>query len=166
MLAMAEVLIALGGNIGDVRGTFDRAIGMLCNGVDVFLNARSSSYITPPWGDVKDQPPFINCCISIDTSLSPQQLLGRAQEIERAFGRNRKHEQRWGPRTLDIDLLAYDDINVNEPTLTLPHPRMFERAFVLVPLADIAADRTIGGVRVRKALAKVDATGIERLPPR
>ena len=108
------------------------------------LIARSSDYATPPWG-VEDQPPFINCCAAIETTLSPHDLLRRVQEVERAFGRDRANERRWGPRTLDIDLIAYDDVAMNDPDLTLPHPRLFERAFVLVPLADIAADRLIAG---------------------
>ena len=162
---MAEALIALGGNVGDVRSTIRDALARLCNGAEARLIARSPSYITPPWG-VEDQPPFINACASIDTRLSPHDLLARAQEIERTFGRNRERERRWGPRTLDIDLIAYDDVKMDSVELTLPHPRLFERAFVLVPLADIAPDRVIAGVSVRDALTKVDATGIERLPPR
>jgi 2-amino-4-hydroxy-6-hydroxymethyldihydropteridine diphosphokinase len=82
------------------------------------------------------------------------------------FGRDRSREQRWGPRPIDIDLLAYDDVAIAEPGLTLPHPRLLERAFVLVPLAEIVPDRVIAGVRVRDALARVDAHGIERLAPR
>ena len=162
---MAEALIALGGNVGDVRDTFRNALAMLCEGGAVSLIARSRSYLTPPWG-LKDQPPFVNCCAALSTTLSPHELLARAQAVERAFGRDRAKERRWGPRTLDIDIIAYDDIKLDEPDLTLPHPGLFERAFVLVPLADIAADRMIAGVRVKDALAKVDATGIERLPPR
>jgi 2-amino-4-hydroxy-6-hydroxymethyldihydropteridine diphosphokinase len=162
---MAEALIALGGNVGDVRDTFRNALAMLCDNADVRLIARSRSYLTPPWG-VTDQPPFVNCCAALETTLSPHELLTRTQAVERAFGRDRTRERRFGPRTLDIDIIAYDDIAVNEPGLTLPHPGLFERAFVLVPLADIAADRVIAGVRVRDALARVDATGIERLPPR
>jgi 2-amino-4-hydroxy-6-hydroxymethyldihydropteridine diphosphokinase len=162
---MAEALIALGGNVGDVRSTFDRALVMLCDGADVRLTARSSDYSTPPWG-VEDQPLFVNCCASVATGLTPHQLLARAEAVERAFGRDRANERRWGPRTLDIDLLAYDDVAVNEPDLRLPHPRLFERAFVLVPLAEIVPDRLIAGMRVRDALAKVDASGIVRLPVR
>ncbi len=120
----------------------------------------------PRPGAIEDQPPFVNCCAALDTHLTPHALLARAQEIERAFGRDRASEQRWGPRTLDIDLIAYDDVTMNDATLTLPHPRLFERAFVLVPLAEIAPERVIAGVRVRDALAKVDATGIEKLPRR
>jgi 2-amino-4-hydroxy-6-hydroxymethyldihydropteridine diphosphokinase len=162
---MPEVLIALGGNVGEVRETFDRALKMLCDGGEVRLIARSSDYVTPPWG-VEDQPPFVNRCAAIETSLTPHALLARAQDIERAFGRDRAKERRWGPRTLDIDLIAYDDVALNDADLVLPHPRLFERAFVLVPLNDIASDRSIAGVRVKDALARIDATGIERLPPR
>jgi 2-amino-4-hydroxy-6-hydroxymethyldihydropteridine diphosphokinase len=165
MVTMAEALIALGGNVGDVRDTLRKALTMLCADGDIRLIARSPSYITPPWG-VEDQPAFINCCAAVETTLTPHGLLARAHAVEHAFGRDRSKEQRWGPRALDIDLIAYDDVVLNEPDLILPHPRLFERAFVLVPLADIASDRVIGGVRVRDALAKVDATGIERLPPR
>lgn len=162
---MAEALLALGGNVGDVRKTLEQAIAQLCDGAEVRLLARSSDYRTPPWG-VTDQPPFINLCIAVATSLTPQALFARAQDVERTLGRNRAHERRWGPRPVDIDLLAYDDVKVETPELMLPHPRLFERAFVLVPLAEIAPDRVIAGVRVRDALAKVDQSGIERLPPR
>jgi 2-amino-4-hydroxy-6-hydroxymethyldihydropteridine diphosphokinase len=162
---MTEALLALGGNIGDVRDTFDRAIAALCDGKETRLTARSSDYATPAWG-LEDQPPFVNLCITADTSLTPRALLARAQAVERAFGRDRAREQRWGPRTLDIDILTYDDLVLNEPELTLPHPRLFERAFVLVPLAEIAPERLIAGVRVRDALARLDTTGIGKLPPR
>jgi 2-amino-4-hydroxy-6-hydroxymethyldihydropteridine diphosphokinase len=138
---------------------------MLCDGVETRLMARSSDYATPPWG-IEDQPRFVNACAAIDTALTPQALLARAQEIERALGRDRRNETRWGPRRLDIDILAYDDVRLDEAELTLPHPRLFERAFVLVPLAEIVPERVIAGVRVREALAKADATGIEKLPRR
>jgi 2-amino-4-hydroxy-6-hydroxymethyldihydropteridine diphosphokinase len=162
---MSEALIALGGNVGDVRDTLREALAMLGHSTNVKVIRRSPSYLTPAWG-VKDQPPFINCCAIIETTLSPHDLLKRVQEVERAFGRDRANERRWGPRKLDIDIIAYDDVIMNEADLTLPHPRLFERAFVLVPLADIAADRVIAGVSVKDALARIDATDIERLPPR
>ena len=162
---MAEALIALGGNVGDVRATFDRAVAALCEGPKVRLLARSADYRTPPWG-VTDQPAFINACIRVATELSPHALLRRAQAVERDFGRDRAREQHWGPRAIDIDLLAYDDIVLAEPELTLPHPRLFERAFVLVPLAEIAPDRVIAGTKVAEALGRVDGRGIEKLPPR
>jgi 2-amino-4-hydroxy-6-hydroxymethyldihydropteridine diphosphokinase len=162
---MVEALLALGGNVGNSRAILHRAIAMLCDGKDVRLTARSSDYRTPPWG-VEDQPPFVNLCIAVVTTLAPRGLLARAIEVERAFGRDRARERRWGPRPLDIDLLAYDDVTLDGPDLTLPHPRLFERAFVLVPLAEIAPDRRIAGIRVADALARIDAAGIERLPPR
>ena len=162
---MAEALIGLGGNVGDVRATFDNAVGRFADGTEVKLIARSSDYRTPPWG-VTDQPPFINCVIAVETALAPQALLERAFDVERALGRDRTKEQRWGPRAIDIDLLTYDDLSLSEPDLLLPHPRLFERAFVLVPLAEIVPDRLIAGRRVRAALSQLDAAGIERLPPR
>jgi len=162
---VAEAFIALGGNVGDVRATFDRAIARLCDGGPVQLTARSSDYRTPPWG-VTDQPAFINAVIAVATPASPHALLTRMQACERALGRDRTRESRWGPRPIDLDLLAYDDVTLHDPDLTLPHPRLFERAFVLVPLAEIAADRVIAGIRIRDALARLDAAGIEKLPAR
>lgn len=161
---MAEALLALGGNVGDVRNTLERAQDMLCDNVDTRLVAASSHYLTPPWG-VEDQPEFVNMCLAVETALSPRALLERMQATEKALGRNRRKESRWGPRPIDIDLLAFDDIVLTEKELTLPHPRIFERAFVLVPLAEIAGDRVIGGTRVRDALAKLDISAIKLLPP-
>jgi 2-amino-4-hydroxy-6-hydroxymethyldihydropteridine diphosphokinase len=162
---MTEAWLALGGNIGDSRAILDRAIALLCDGTEVKLIARSSDYRTPPWG-FKYQPPFINLCIAVETALAPHDLLARAQDVERQLGRDRAHEKKNGPRTADIDIIAYDDLVLDEPNLTLPHPRFFERAFVLVPLAEIAADRRINGVLIADALAKIDQTGVEKLPPR
>lgn len=162
---MAEALIALGGNVGDVRETIDRAVAMLADGDKIKLTARSSDYSTPPWG-VTDQPSFINVCIAVTTSLDPHALLAQAQIVEAFLGRDRPTERRWGPRKVDIDLIAYDDIALNDPDLILPHPRLFERAFVLVPLAEITPDRMIAGRKVRDALAAIDANGIKKLPPR
>jgi 2-amino-4-hydroxy-6-hydroxymethyldihydropteridine diphosphokinase len=159
---MAEALLALGGNVGDVRRTLGRAIELLCEDGAVVLRSRSSDYRTAPWG-VTDQPPFVNLCIAVTTSLGPPALLQRAHAVERALGRDRDREQRWGPRTVDIDLLDYDGQVVQEHGLTLPHPRLLERAFVLVPLAEIAGDRVVAGQRVRDAAAAIDAGGIERL---
>jgi 2-amino-4-hydroxy-6-hydroxymethyldihydropteridine diphosphokinase len=160
---MEEAFLALGGNLGDVGSTFDRAIAMLCDGAEVRLIARSSNYRTPPWG-VTDQPAFLNAVIAVATSLSPHDLLSRALECERALGRDRAREQRWGPRKIDIDILAYDAIELRDADLTLPHRHLFERAFVLVPLAEIAPQRVIAGIRVCEALARVDQTGVEKLP--
>jgi 2-amino-4-hydroxy-6-hydroxymethyldihydropteridine diphosphokinase len=160
---MAHALIALGGNVGDVRATFQKAIANICGMTQAALLARSSDYTTPPWGEV-EQAPFINACVEIDTPLDPHALLFTLHKIETKFGRDRAKEQRWGPRTLDLDLIAYDDVSIEKPELTLPHPRLFERAFVLAPLAEMSPDRVIGGRSVASALAELSTEGIERLP--
>jgi len=162
---VAEAFIALGGNVGDVRSTFDRAIATLCDGDAIKLTARSSDYQTPPWG-VTEQSAFVNAVIIVDTTLDPHDLLERANECERALGRRRERERRWGPRAIDIDLLTYDDLVLIDLDLILPHPHLLERAFVLVPLAEIAPDRVIAGVTVADALARVDTSGIEKLASR
>jgi 2-amino-4-hydroxy-6-hydroxymethyldihydropteridine diphosphokinase len=162
---MASALIALGGNVGEVRATFRKAIAHICGMAQAPLLARSSDYATPPWGE-EQQARFVNACIEIDTSLDPHALLFTLHRIEQKFGRDRAHERHWGPRTLDLDLLAYDDIRLGKKELTLPHPRLFERAFVLVPLSEIVPDRLIRGRRVAEALADLSTEGIERLPDR
>ncbi len=161
---MTLALIALGGNVGDSRALLDRAVKLFCDGIEVRLMARSSDYRTPPWG-FKYQPPFINLCIEVETILSPRELLERAQSVELQLGRDRAHEKRWGPRTADIDIIAYDDLKLDELGLTIPHPHLFERAFVLLPLSEIVPDKVIDGRKVRDALAGLDVSGIERLPP-
>jgi 2-amino-4-hydroxy-6-hydroxymethyldihydropteridine diphosphokinase len=162
---MSEAFLALGGNVGDVRSTFDHAIAMLCDGAKVRLIARSADYRTPPWGDT-DQPAFLNAVIEVATSLSPHGLLSRALSCERALGRDRSVGRRWGPRPIDIDILAYDDVELHDAALMLPHPHLFGRAFVLVPLAEIAPNLVIAGTQVRDALFRVDTSGIERLAAR
>src|SRR6202046_5992659 len=159
---MPSALIALGGNVGDVRATFQKAIANICGMTQGALLARSSDYATPPWGD-EQQARFINACIEVETSLDPHALLFTLHKIEARFGRDRARETRWGPRTLDLDLIAYDDVSIQKPELTLPHPRLFGRAFGVGPLAEIAPDRLISGRRVAAALAQCSTPGIERL---
>lgn len=159
---MSSALIALGGNVGDVRATFAGAIAAIHTRAGALV-ARSSDYATPPWGD-EQQPPFVNACIEIDTALDPHALLATLQTIEREHGRDRSSERRWGPRTLDLDLVAYDDLALDTPELVLPHPRLFERAFVLVPLSEIAPERLIGDRTAAQALAALPMEGITKLP--
>lgn len=159
----ARAWLAFGGNLGDRRALVARAIAMLCDTPGIRLLARSSDYKTAPWGKT-DQPAFINACIAVETALAPRALLARAQEIEQALGRDRTVETRWGPRNADIDIIAYAGVTMSAPELTLPHPRLFERAFVLIPLAEIAPDLVVAGRRVGDAAAEIDAAGIERLP--
>jgi 2-amino-4-hydroxy-6-hydroxymethyldihydropteridine diphosphokinase len=159
---MADVLIALGGNVGDVRASFARALPLITARTSGTLLARSSDYETPPWGDTA-QAPFINACIRLETALEPRALLATLHAIEAEFGRDRLNERRWGPRPLDLDLLAYDDLAITSDDLTVPHPRLLERAFVLVPLAEIAPDRVIAGQTPAQALNDLSTDGIRRL---
>jgi 2-amino-4-hydroxy-6-hydroxymethyldihydropteridine diphosphokinase len=160
---MASVLIALGGNVGDVRDTFRRAISNICGMTQAALIARSSDYATPPVGGVP-QDDYVNAAIEIETELDPHALLFTLHRIEQKFGRNRVAETRWGPRGLDLDMIAYDDVVITKPELTLPHPRATERAFVLVPLAEIAPDREIAGMTVADWLKQVRTDDIRKLP--
>lgn len=113
----------------------------------------SRLYRTPPWGKT-DQPDFLNACVLIETRMPPQALLEFCLSIERALKRVRG--DRWGPRTLDIDILTYDDRDVSSDTLAIPHPRITERAFVLVPLADIAPKLMIAGKPVDQWVATIE----------
>jgi 2-amino-4-hydroxy-6-hydroxymethyldihydropteridine diphosphokinase len=160
---MAKAFLGLGGNVGDTQAILERAVTLLNDGRDIRLLARSSDYRTPPWG-LEDQASFVNICVAIETVLTPHRLLQRIHGVERELGRNRAAETHWGPRTCDIDILSYDGVTLNEPDLILPHPRMFERGFVLLPLAEIAPDAVIGGRRVKEALGAADTKGITRLP--
>lgn len=154
---VSRAAIGLGGNMGDVAGAFVTALATLDARADCRIVARSSVWRTPPWGKT-DQPDFLNMCALLDTTLTPHTLLDVCLSLETDAGRVRF--ERWGPRVLDIDLLAYGDLSVSDERLIVPHPRMFERAFVLAPLAEIAPALLVGGQAVA-SLAKVcDATGM------
>lgn len=135
----SEAYIALGANLGDREQTLMSAIMMLDKQEDIKVTACSDLYETDPVG-YTDQPAFINMAICVNTTLSPQELLDRMLEIENQLGRVR--HIRWGPRTVDLDLLWYEGVEMNTDTLILPHPRMQERAFVLVPLSDVVREKS------------------------
>jgi 2-amino-4-hydroxy-6-hydroxymethyldihydropteridine diphosphokinase len=156
---MAEAYLSLGSNLGDKRAMIARAVERL-GAAGVAVIARSSDYRTPPWGD-EDQDWFVNACVKVRTDLAPHDLLALCLGIERDLGRVRT--RKWGPRTIDIDLLIYDDVQMASGDLVLPHPRIAERAFVLQPLAEIAPDLEVAGRRIAAMLADIDAAGIERL---
>lgn len=161
---MATAHVALGANLGDPRRQVLAAMDALaaCPGVQV--QARSALYLTPPWGDT-DQPPFVNAAVRLETRLEPLPLLDVLLDIERRAGRTREG-RRWGPRVLDLDLLVYEDRVLDEARLQLPHPRIAERAFVLLPLADLDGALDIPGQgRVAQLLARVDTRGCRRLAP-
>jgi len=152
--------LSLGGNEGDVMKAFRLALDSLAATPGVEVVARSRVWRTPPWGKT-DQPDFLNMAAALRTRLSARALLERCQDIEREGGRQR-HE-RWGPRTLDIDIITFGDAAINEPELVVPHPRAAERAFVLAPLAEIAPDARIGGARVADMLARLGLGGAQPL---
>lgn len=159
---IARAFIGLGGNLGDARHTLESAIAHLADYPDLALTGRSGFYRTPPWG-VVDQPDFVNAAIAVDTALTPHALLDLLLETERAFGRVRDGE-RWGPRTLDLDLLLHGATAVHDARLDIPHPRMAQRAFVLLPLADIDPALVIPGHGpVANLLETLDTQGCERL---
>jgi 2-amino-4-hydroxy-6-hydroxymethyldihydropteridine diphosphokinase len=158
----ARAFIGLGSNLGDPTAQIARALGELDSIQATRLLQCSSLYRSAPWG-VVDQPAFVNAVAEVETRLSPRALLDALLSIEQAHGRDRGGE-RWGPRTLDLDLLAYADLRIDEPGLVVPHPRLAQRAFVLMPLADIAADLMVAGEdRVRELLARVEHGGCERI---
>lgn len=160
---MTEAFIALGSNLGDARAQVMDAFDALVRLPGTHVLARSPLYLTPPWG-VLEQPPFINAVAHIDTNLSPHGLLDALLSIEREAGRVRDGE-RWGPRTLDLDVLYMDGVVLSDDRLTLPHPRIHERAFVLLPLHDLTPDLQLSGQgRVASLLASLDTAGCERLP--
>ena len=153
---MPEITLGLGGNLGDPAKTIGAALGRL-DGDGVTILSRSRLYRTPPWGPVA-QPDFLNGCALAHTDLEPRDLLALTQRLAAEFGRER--EVRWGPRTIDIDILTYGNVTIDEPGLTIPHPRMTERAFVLVPLAEIAPGRIVSGRAVRDWAATTDRSGV------
>lgn len=162
---MTRTYIGLGGNLGDVRASIGQALVALDALPYTSVLACSTLYRTPPWG-LREQPPFINAVASLETDLEPQALLQAMLAIERGAGRVRDGE-RWGPRTLDLDLLVYGDRRVDVDGLSVPHPRLAERAFVLLPLHDLAPALVVPGVGVvAQLLAGVDTNGCEALPER
>jgi 2-amino-4-hydroxy-6-hydroxymethyldihydropteridine diphosphokinase len=159
--AVPEVLLGLGGNLGDPIAAIGAAVDQLEAG-GVRIVRRSRPYRTAPWG-VADQPDFVNLCAAGETAMAPRALLDLIGRVEAALGRERR--ERWGPRPIDIDILTYGDERIDEPGLTIPHPRLTERAFVLVPLVDIAADRLVEGRTVRDWAASIDRSGVEPIEP-
>ncbi len=163
MPGTVRAFVGLGGNLGDVETTLMEAIWALESLPQSSLRAQSAIYRSPPWGRT-DQPDFLNAVVEIQTRLAAIELLNRLLEIEERFGRVRDPADRWGPRELDLDLLAYGDEEIDEPGLHVPHPRLKVRAFVLVPLAEIAPTLQLPGLdRVDVMLAQVDSSEIRVL---
>lgn len=144
---MTKTAIAIGSNIEDPIVHVKESVLQLAKLGD--LLAQSSLYRTKPWG-LLDQPDFINAVVLIDYAGSARQLLEQVLALELSMGRNRENAVRWGPRVIDLDILTFGDLRIDEPGLTIPHRHLFERAFVLVPLAEI-------DISFAKALAKLPA---------
>lgn len=154
-----EATLGLGGNLGDPVAAFAAALVRLRAHAAVEVKAISSVWRTAPWGKL-DQPEFRNMAVLVETSLAADDLLGLCLAIERESGRERR--ERWGPRTLDIDILTYGGETIDRPGLQVPHPRIAERAFVLAPLAEIASGIMIGGRRVADLFAAITSDDVSR----
>jgi 2-amino-4-hydroxy-6-hydroxymethyldihydropteridine diphosphokinase len=156
---MSEALchIALGANLGDRVEALREATRRIGALPETTIIARSAIYETPPWG-MTDQAAFANAVITIRTNLAPEPLLDACLGIETAMGRVRR--ERWGPRLIDIDLLTHGQTRMKNGRLTLPHPAIAERAFVLVPLLEIAPEFRIGRTKAKTILSRLDRAGI------
>ena len=134
-----RAFVGLGSNLGEREATLRKALEGLGATEGIEVVAVSSFRETDPVG-VVDQPRFVNAAAALETSLRPRELLERLLDVERSLGRDRAVEERWGPRTLDLDLLLYGGESIDEPGLEVPHPRLAERAFVLEPLLELDPD--------------------------
>jgi 2-amino-4-hydroxy-6-hydroxymethyldihydropteridine diphosphokinase len=157
---LTAAVLGLGGNVGDTRALMRGAIERLAAKPGIEVSAVSALYRTPPWGKT-DQPPFLNAAVKIETDLSPQELLSAVLSVERTLGRERK--ERWGPRTIDVDILLYGARTVDVPGLRVPHPRLTERAFALAPLVDVMPEAEVSGRPAREWLAASDRADMERV---
>ncbi|SFK99436.1 2-amino-4-hydroxy-6-hydroxymethyldihydropteridine diphosphokinase [Lysobacter sp. cf310] len=165
-MSVAEVaFVGLGSNLGDSAAILRGAFQALAALPRTRLLRASSLYRTPAWG-VTAQPDFVNAAAMLETTLTPQALLTAMLAIEREAGRDRREDgsDRWGPRTLDLDLLLYGQHSLDEPGLRLPHPHLHQRAFALLPLLEIAPDAQIPGIGpAREALALLEIGDIQTL---
>ncbi|MBL4876575.1 MAG: 2-amino-4-hydroxy-6-hydroxymethyldihydropteridine diphosphokinase [Cohaesibacteraceae bacterium] len=158
---MTSAFFSLGSNIGDRKKCVDSAVTELNEHPHIQLVTRSSYYETEPWGGV-EQDSFLNICISVETALSAEGLLKFALSTETRLGRVR--DQKWGPRIIDIDLLIFGKESHMSPHLTVPHPHIMDRAFVLIPLAEIAPDLEIKSTNVfEAAVTHPDKEGVIKL---
>ena len=155
-----EVGIGLGSNMGDKPANIARAVALLGERGLIDRIEMSSLYRTPPWG-VTEQDWFVNACLVGQTRLPPEALLAGLQQIERDMGRVRV--LRWGPRLIDLDILYFDDIAAHSAALTLPHPEMHNRGFVMIPLAEIRPELMLAGVSARVLAERFAGEGVVKV---
>lgn len=156
---MKKAYIGIGTNIGDRADNIKNAVSALAHLPETQVTKISAVYETAPWG-YTEQDDFLNACVEVETKLSPKALLGVCLGIEAAFGRDRPFKN--APRILDVDLLLYEGVTMDEQELTLPHPRIHERAFVLVPLKDILETLKLNDVDFNKSYENCDKTGVNK----
>jgi 2-amino-4-hydroxy-6-hydroxymethyldihydropteridine diphosphokinase len=150
--------VSLGANLDDRAATIGRAVELIASSTGVEVVGVSALRETEPWGPV-EQPAYLNGALVLETELGPRAVLDLLLDVERRLGRVRD-DRRWGPRTIDLDLLLYGELSIDEPGLTLPHPRLHERRFALEPLAELAPDVIVPGRgSVSELLAALDAPG-------
>lgn len=154
---MARAFLGLGSNIGDKVENLREAVRLIDADAKTHVVAKSSLYSTAPVGYL-DQDDFVNGVVEVETSLSPEDLLALCQSVEQTLRRVRLI--RWGPRTIDVDVLLYEGLISSDPVLTLPHPRMHERGFVLVPLAELDAGLAVAGKTVAEWLEGLEVSDI------
>jgi len=150
----------MGSNLGDKTDNLNRAVALLKENENIKVIQVSSFYETDPVGYL-DQDVFVNIAVKVETSLLPLELLDYCQFVEQELKRVRKI--RWGPRSIDVDILTYDETMIDEERLTVPHPRMFERAFVLIPLKEICNDDMIYGVDIKKELSGMNLEEVRKI---
>ena len=159
---MTSAVIALGANLGDASSALQGAVDELAKTLGITVLAASPVFETDPVGG-PDQPVYVNAVALLETELEPLALLGRLNEIEAQWQRTR--EVRWGPRTLDLDIIEIDGFSSDTEQLTVPHPRAHQRGFVLVPGLAVDMNATLGGIAVTELVRSVDVSGVRKLNP-
>jgi len=162
---LVRAYVGLGANLGDREATIRRAVELVGELDSVAVVGVSSLRETEPWGPV-EQPRYLNGAVAVETDLPPRELLEALLDVERRLGRARDDEERWGPRTIDLDLLLYGDLVLDEPGLDVPHPRLHERKFALEPLAELAPDALVPGRGTVAELLRALGTPPQETGPR